>query len=513
MFVKIGTPIRDQPVVLQGAFEGARVAGYHNTVGSAEGWKPTQFVSSRTKRAVYISRPEDYMDQHDMKRPTVSKTLDYDVSGHARKLLEKGSTFALHDFITQPIGLQLLAQLGSKNFGFSNSVILPKTDECGLGFTAPRIIPKASVSTGIFEEDDDLSVYENYSHDYDTVIHDEAPEKKDIQIKGVVAGFVPSKTKIPNIPEFPVPLAPKDYKPSASPAAIAPRQSIAPSSNLLAVVQKTRELATQNRLPETKDLPKISPEDAKAALAGFLPFADDFEKQKRYINYLKVMIGEEKNIIAVPKSFSAEDAMHEPHEFFKAALIYKPLSKMMSDRFSSDIISTVPEKPVTLVYGSDTRTYHKWKPARITCKRFGVGYVAGDSDEDSEPDKEVLNKQTMEALKTERDRILGVERTDEKSDAESLDGQQDVDFEQIPQMEIEKPSMDLFKAIFLDSDEEQDNAKEDNALRPVFSKPKIAPKNEVTKLKKRGVQLDSIESFSEEIVVTKKPRPSAADFM
>ena len=33
-----------------GAFAGGFSAGYHNTVGSAEGWQPASFRSSRTKR-------------------------------------------------------------------------------------------------------------------------------------------------------------------------------------------------------------------------------------------------------------------------------------------------------------------------------------------------------------------------------------------------------------------------------------------------------------------------------
>jgi G patch domain-containing protein 1 len=37
-----------------GAFTGGFSAGYYNTVGSAEGWKPATFVSSR-----YIRQPLD----------------------------------------------------------------------------------------------------------------------------------------------------------------------------------------------------------------------------------------------------------------------------------------------------------------------------------------------------------------------------------------------------------------------------------------------------------------------
>lgn len=49
-----------------GAFTGGFSAGYYNTVGSAEGWAPSQFVSSRKARAeVRAQRPEDFMDEDD----------------------------------------------------------------------------------------------------------------------------------------------------------------------------------------------------------------------------------------------------------------------------------------------------------------------------------------------------------------------------------------------------------------------------------------------------------------
>ncbi|KAA1475490.1 hypothetical protein DENSPDRAFT_932393 [Dentipellis sp. KUC8613] len=52
---------------LHGAFTGGFSAGYYNTVGSAEGWTPSTFVSSRSERAkAKAARPEDYMDEEDL---------------------------------------------------------------------------------------------------------------------------------------------------------------------------------------------------------------------------------------------------------------------------------------------------------------------------------------------------------------------------------------------------------------------------------------------------------------
>ncbi|KDN52316.1 hypothetical protein K437DRAFT_254300 [Tilletiaria anomala UBC 951] len=58
-----------------GAFTGGFSAGYFNTVGSKEGWKPTTFRSSRTEKlaasgggekAKPMSKPEDFMDEEDL---------------------------------------------------------------------------------------------------------------------------------------------------------------------------------------------------------------------------------------------------------------------------------------------------------------------------------------------------------------------------------------------------------------------------------------------------------------
>ena len=56
-------------VRFHGAFTGGFSAGYYNTVGSEEGWEPSQWRSSRegpgpTERIA--SRPEDFMDAEDL---------------------------------------------------------------------------------------------------------------------------------------------------------------------------------------------------------------------------------------------------------------------------------------------------------------------------------------------------------------------------------------------------------------------------------------------------------------
>ncbi|KAB5583300.1 hypothetical protein GE09DRAFT_985801 [Coniochaeta sp. 2T2.1] len=64
---------------LHGAFTGGWSAGYFNTVGSKEGWTPSTFVSSRANRARkddVQQRPEDYMDEEDLKDAEEARTIE-----------------------------------------------------------------------------------------------------------------------------------------------------------------------------------------------------------------------------------------------------------------------------------------------------------------------------------------------------------------------------------------------------------------------------------------------------
>lgn len=179
-----------------------------------------------------------------------------------------------------------------------------------------------------------------------------------------------------------------------------------------------------------------------------------------------------------------------------------------------------------------SRTTGIWKPDRITCKRFGVSFIKPDEDEpdaDEIYEKLPVNLETMKKLMDERDRIF---------DEDGSQGDVDVNVDDVNVLEIiaeniERPSMDLFKAIFCDSeDEEEDIKKEsdgdlgikDGRFRPVFSKPTIKPTTKIQSItngnpnekRKSLVKLQCLEDFEEEdefVVPKKRMRPSAADYM
>ncbi|KAF9950537.1 hypothetical protein BGZ72_007806 [Mortierella alpina] len=134
-----------------GAFTGGFSAGYYNTVGSKEGWTPSEFVSSRDKRSEKkTAKPEDFMDEEDKQAsgemPECHKGLmmadasrlvttdDFDVLGSTERDLQRkraaarsmqsagGILGALPDSMiddiiipsAEPVGVRLLKRMGWK---------------------------------------------------------------------------------------------------------------------------------------------------------------------------------------------------------------------------------------------------------------------------------------------------------------------------------------------------------------------------------------------------------------
>uniref|UniRef100_A0A6P7H067 G patch domain-containing protein 1 homolog n=1 Tax=Diabrotica virgifera virgifera TaxID=50390 RepID=A0A6P7H067_DIAVI len=74
-----------------GAFTGGFSAGFFNTVGSLEGWTPSEFKSTRQdKGRNVIQKPEDFMDQEDLDEHGIAPqriraTTDYSTSKKRKK--------------------------------------------------------------------------------------------------------------------------------------------------------------------------------------------------------------------------------------------------------------------------------------------------------------------------------------------------------------------------------------------------------------------------------------------
>ncbi|KAL5612411.1 hypothetical protein BROUX41_000062 [Berkeleyomyces rouxiae] len=102
-----------------GAFTGGWSAGYFNTVGSKEGWKPSTFVSSRTNRSGaigdqtkgHLQKPEDFMDEEDVADAQASAQLHMVDAPQSSVLLGKGSESL------SPLELMLLGQAPRETTG------------------------------------------------------------------------------------------------------------------------------------------------------------------------------------------------------------------------------------------------------------------------------------------------------------------------------------------------------------------------------------------------------------
>ncbi|KAF9197947.1 hypothetical protein BGZ49_001382 [Haplosporangium sp. Z 27] len=261
------------------------------------------------------------------------------------------------------------------------------------------------------------------------------------------------------------------------------------------------------------EVPKIEKSAAEEALKGFMPFSDNIAKQNRYKQYLNIQAGISDEKIELVEGFSAEDMTKELNEFVQAARIFKPLSSSMANRFTTatkviefaqpaaglrsaeetktaQMTAPIPgmvekmEVPKSQaakaaamgMFGPLTRTVVDFYPSKLLCKRFNVSNPHPEhKDLGPEKAKDLLDKKTMDNMMMSRipgsgmfteDNALGV--SEESSEANIQDQVASVESETAqPEDEVlERPSMDIFKAIFdnSDSDSESESETEDKKM-------------------------------------------------
>lgn len=291
--------------------------------------------------------------------------------------------------------------------------------------------------------------------------------------------------------------------------------------------------------PEVLRIPTLDSRIAQSALKGFMPYGDDPAKQARYKAFLQhFAMPQDPSKPFKPSQLSGKTISEQNAEleaFANAAMIFKPMSGMMANRFTSSSQTALldvkaPEaglhvpKPVSDVskllaqneeerqrksqqereaadprraavregnFGPLTRTVEPWYPARLLCKRFNVadphpeGAPQSTSTTDpfgqptaSQSQSDVLNSSAMDSMMQERkannsgDGFLGgvsfssgvssaaatPPQTAEVAEEDDVRGQ-DV-------LSYEKPSIDIFKAIFASDDEDEDDADEDESPAP-----------------------------------------------
>lgn len=131
--------------------------------------------------------------------------------------------------------------------------------------------------------------------------------------------------------------------------------------NLLSGITASVSNEDRSRL---NNIPKVDKKDALNALRGFLPFGENIKKQARYRTYLEGQAGllnddgSPVTSMDIPEGLTYDEAHKELDEFVKAARIFRPISAMMSSRFTS----ASPANAVQ-IQGSEggLRTESEWK--------------------------------------------------------------------------------------------------------------------------------------------------------
>ncbi|KAH8833057.1 hypothetical protein DL96DRAFT_1677302 [Flagelloscypha sp. PMI_526] len=244
------------------------------------------------------------------------------------------------------------------------------------------------------------------------------------------------------------------------------------------------------------NIPFLEPHIASSALNGFQPFTSDPPKQARYKAYLQSQANPSKNKLPAPLDAQSVDSFNkELADYAKAAQIFKPVSGAMAGRFqTAKVVEKGPdvkgglhnpsqdgeyassvqqgdfieEKEVDLranaarlgMWGPMTRETIPWMPERLLCKRFGV-----KEPEVATPEPD-LKAQAAEEVQREE------ELAQAEKDVKLLDGPvgpRDLanvglgedEWQGRDTLTYQRPSMDVFKAIFASDEEDSEDEEED----------------------------------------------------
>lgn len=114
-------------MIVDVCFVGGFSAGFFNTVGSVEGWKPAEFKSSRAEKAEKkLQTPHDFMDDEDVGQFGIAPTVVRATSDYSSKIKRKRTTNTagpipgvpvLHSLLEpakDTVGIKLLKKMGWK---------------------------------------------------------------------------------------------------------------------------------------------------------------------------------------------------------------------------------------------------------------------------------------------------------------------------------------------------------------------------------------------------------------
>ncbi|KAI8368582.1 hypothetical protein EDC96DRAFT_441313 [Choanephora cucurbitarum] len=622
-----------------GAFTGGFSAGYFNTVGSKEGWEPSQYVSSRTARNERKeAKPEDFMDEEDLQDLANTQKLvttdEFDVFGSTERELaarrqwrqqqeERGTGMevigdSLINMLGAPrdsVGVRLLRQMGwrpGQGIGPRRRLsdtpqditVAPrdcpiedyrvKRDHHGLGYDLTQIPEVAEMKRlraqqsqtqenrsmfGVYDqssrnkdafglgalevaEDEDDDIYGTTTmQNYHTSLYemDDRPVQKQPVLSGRVQ-FLPARDTNDHIGRYyPPPQVPANF--TGIHQTIETKSEKVDQESMFSFEERGRILGEKPIEPRSvfdympqhskdklnraidffvdlgkdksrlADFPTVTKEEAILALQGFMPFGDNPQKQARYRHYLENQAGKLSEdgapltSLPIPEGMTYESGMKEMDEFAKAARIFRPMSAMMSGRFTSSKeakqveviqfegglrteqeyrkekeqlaqqidpvqkpVSQEAEAAAMKMFGALTRTVKPFYPNRLVCKRFNVRNphpehtkTDAEASRTQAGSKEALSKESMESMLNKRMPLISEsdplmqavipkpsERQEPKEEGtvQEIIEEEEENEENVAPMDYERPSMDIFKAIFDHDSEEEEKEEERQVVEP-----------------------------------------------
>ncbi|XP_064120817.1 G patch domain-containing protein 1-like [Macrobrachium nipponense] len=313
-------------------------------------------------------------------------------------------------------------------------------------------------------------------------------------------------------------------------------------------VQKSKQKVEDNS--EVEKLFEEFKSSGGSLRSDFKPFAKNEEKQRRYELFLKMKDKGQKDryYLAQPKSMTEWEKARELQEFTRAAKLFQPLTSVMATRFISAVVEDkgpllkdglnedIP-KPLEdssasgtdvlshdvaddrvkaariNMFGKLTQNVVDWHPDRLLCKRFNIP--------DPYPDSSFVG-----VRKTKRDKFSlfsfleapsenAWNRQDKSSgtpsDSPKIEKSQDKSFQDVNLEETSEtyglkvpldgpPTMDLFKAIFQDSDTDSESEEENSE-----------DKSKETEKEKKSPNMERSSSENEEVLVLPRDKRKSSE--
>ena len=249
--------------------------------------------------------------------------------------------------------------------------------------------------------------------------------------------------------------------------------------------------------PSSNTSARLEPSIAQAALKGFQPFPSDPVKQARYTTYLQSQACADGSVPALQPLLGQNpvEFANEMEDYAKAASLFKPMSAAMAGRFTSATVLEMGPRVVEGLhqpsqaeleaserrkqeeeeqnakadpkvnaaklgmYGPLTREVRPWVPAKLLCKRFGVK----EPDVNMDVLKEPVQQSQQSFTQPEFTASSSSAPVDVSTPHHKSDGPRDItniglgedETQAKDVLTYQRPSMDIFKAIFASDDEDE----------------------------------------------------------